>query len=215
MRAFIAISMQTKEFVQSLLDRHLVVFKINDVIKVLNTSRSYAKLFIHRCVKKEIVCRVERGVYYLKTYANEYEIASNILSPSYVSLISALAYYGLTTQIPRVVYVVSTKRHKMIRNVEGFDILFRHVKKDLMFGYHKELNGNLFIADPEKAIVDIYYFNEVNDLDEDVLRKPPRINISKLLMYAKQSRSKRVAKGVAELLRKNGHGREAKELEIE
>jgi len=34
-------------------------------------------------------------------------------------------------------------------------------------------------------------------------------------MYAKQSRSKRVAKGVAELLRKNGHGREAKELEIE
>jgi len=206
--------MQTKEFVQFLLDRHLVVFKINDVIKVLNTSRDYAKLFIHRCIEKGIVRRVERGVYYLTTYANEYEIASNILSPSYISLISALAYHGLTTQIPRVVYVVSTKRHKPIRNIEGFDIAFKHVKKDLMFGYHKELNGNLFIADPEKAIVDIYYFKEVNDLDEDVFRKPPRINISKLLAYTKQSRSKRVAKGVAELLRRNGYSRYANELEI-
>jgi len=200
------------EFIKFMLDRHMVVFGINDAIKVLNASRGYAKLFVLRCIKKGIVGRVERGVYYLKGYANEYAIASNIIKPSYVSLVSALAYYGLTTQIPRVVYVVSPKRHRVIRNVEGYDIIFKHAKKELMFGYHKELNGNIFIADPEKAIVDIYYFRDLNDLDEDALKSPPRISISKLIAYAKQSRNKYVVKKVAELLRMNGHGKEANEL---
>jgi len=88
------------EFIKFMLDRHMVVFGINDAIKVLNASRGYAKLFVLRCIKKGIVGRVESGVYYLKGYANEYAIASNIIKPSYVSLVSALAYYGLTTQIP-------------------------------------------------------------------------------------------------------------------
>jgi predicted transcriptional regulator of viral defense system len=89
-----------------------VVFGLNDAIKVLDTNRSYAKLFLHRCMKKGAIGRVELGIYYLKAQANEYEVASNILKPSYVSMVSALAYYGLTTQIPHVIYVVSTKRQK-------------------------------------------------------------------------------------------------------
>ena len=200
------------EFIQFMLDRHIVVFGLNDAIKVLNTNRSYARLFLYRCVKKGAVGKVQRGIYYLKAQTNEYEVASNIIKPSYVSMVSALAYYGLTTQIPHVIYVVSTKRHKIIRNIEGFDIVFKHAKKGLMFGYHKESNGNIFIADPEKAIVDIYYFKDVNDLDEEMLRNPPRLSISRLVMYAKQSRSKRVARGIAELLSMNGHSREAKSL---
>jgi len=65
---------------------------------------------------------------------------------------------------------------------------------------------------PEKAIVDIYYFKDVNDLDEEMLRNPPRLSISRLVLYAKESRSKRVARGIAELLSMNGHSKEAKSL---
>ncbi|MGC8676377.1 MAG: hypothetical protein ACP5T3_02585, partial [Candidatus Micrarchaeia archaeon] len=68
-------------------------------------------------------------------------------------MVSALAYYGLTTQISRFIYVVSTKRHTPIKGINGYAIIFKHVKQAMMFGYHKEANGNVFIADPEKAIV--------------------------------------------------------------
>ncbi|MEM0202099.1 MAG: hypothetical protein QXR73_02890 [Candidatus Micrarchaeaceae archaeon] len=185
---------------QILMDKGAAVFTIEDAVKILRAERGYASLFLRRSVGKGTLGVVERGMYYIKGRANEYEIASNVVRPSYVSMVSALAYYGLTTQSPIYVYVVSTKRHKPLRGIEGFDIIFKNIKEGMMFGYHKEANGSIFMADPEKAIVDILYFNDVNDLDEDVLMKPPRIDVAKLLRYAKQSNSNRVITNVEELL---------------
>lgn len=204
--------MQTKEFVEFLVEEHMPVFTITDAVKILRNSRAYARLFLHRCVKNRIVGRVERGIYYVIKRHNEYEIASHILDPSYVSMVSALAYYGLTTQIPRIVYVASTKRHKPIKNIEGFDIVFRRIKAEMMFGYQKRSDGNIFIAEPEKAIVDIYYFNDVNDLDPMALERPPRIDIDRLVLYAKRSRKKSVIDGVAAMLREHGYRTQAKML---
>lgn len=188
------------------------VFTFEDAVKILRHSRAYTRLFLHRCIKKGNIGRVERGLYYVVKRHNEYEIASGILYPSYVSMVSALAYYGLTTQIPRVVYVISTKRHRVVKNITGFDIVFRKIKKEMLFGYHKESNGNVFIADPEKAIVDIYYFNDISDLDETVLNKPPRINIGRLVLYAQRSKKKSVVFGVAKLLEEHGYVALAKRL---
>ena len=145
--------MQTRDFVSFLIERHMPVFTLNDTIKILQKNRTYSILFLHRGVKKGYIGRVERGLYYVKERYNEYEIASHVMSPSYVSMVSALAYYGLTTQIPRVVYVVSTKRHNRIKGVAGFDIVFKKIKKDMMFGYKKEADGNIFIAEPEKGLL--------------------------------------------------------------
>ncbi len=204
--------MQTKDFVEFLIEEHMPVFTLEDAVKILHYGKAYTKLFLHRNMKKGIVGHVERGLYYVKTRYNEYEIASHILSPSYVSMISALAYYGLTTQIPRVVYVLSTKRHRALRNVSGFDIVFKRIKGEMLFGYHKESDGNIFIADPEKAIVDIYYFNDVSDLDETVLDKPSRIDIGKLVLYAQRSKRKSAVLKIAKLLKEHGHYIHAKRL---
>ncbi|EQD30839.1 hypothetical protein B2A_13964, partial [mine drainage metagenome] len=116
------------------------------------------------------------------------------------------------TQIPTVVYVVSTKRHASIRNVQSVNITFKKIKKDMLFGYHKESNGNIFIADPEKAIVDIYYFKDINDLDETILSKPARIDIGKLVFYAERSKKRYVMLKVAELLEYHGYHSYAKRL---
>jgi len=204
--------MQTKDFVEFLLEAHMPVFTLEDAVKILHHSRAYTKLFLHRSMKKGLIGHVERGLYYVEARHNEYEIASHILSHSYVSMVSALAYYGLTTQISRVVYVLSTKRHRALRNVSGFDIVFKRIKKDLLFGYHKESNGNIFIADPEKAIVDIYYFNDVSDLDESVLDKPPRIDIDRLALYAQRSKKKSVMLKIARLLEEHGYSAYSKKL---
>ena len=204
--------MQTKEFVQFLASNNITVFTLGDTAKMLNSGKGYASLFLHRSIKKGLIGRVQRGLYYLRSKSNEYEIASSVIRPSYVSMVSALAYYGLTTQIPRFVYVVTTKRHQPIREVNGFGIIFRHVKTSMMFGYHKEASGNIFIADPEKAIVDIYYFGDVNDLDEDALEKPPRVDVAKLARYAEASKSIRVVIGVARLLKEHGYSKDANKL---
>ncbi len=204
--------MQTGEFLRFLKDSNITVFSLEDAVKVLRCKRAYAGLFLHRCSKKKLIGRVERGLYYLTERFNEYEIASRVLNPSYVSMVSALAYYGLTTQIPRVVYVVSTKRHRPLKNVAGFDFVFKRIKREAFFGFHKESDGNVFIADAEKAIVDIFYFNDVNDLDESALEKPSRIDINKLVSYAKKTGKKSVVLGVVKLLKESGYIKQAKKL---
>ena len=204
--------MQTSDFVRFLIERHIPVFTLDDTVKILHKNRAYTILFLHRCVKKGFVGRVERGLYYVKERYNEYEIASHVVNPSYVSMISALAYYGLTTQIPRVVYVVSTKRHGALRGVAGFDIVFKKIKKEMLFGYRKEADGNIFVADPEKALIDIYYFNDVNDLDPEALERPARIDINKLVLYAMKSKKKSVFIGIEALLRAHGYTAQAKRL---
>jgi predicted transcriptional regulator of viral defense system len=188
------------------------VFSINDATKILRKPREYTWLFLSRCIKQNKLGKAERGVYYLKERSNEYEIASGIVTPSYISLVSALAYYGLTTQIPNTVYVVSTKRHRAVKGAMGYDIVFKHIAKGMMFGYHKEASGNISVADPEKAIVDIYYFNDVNDLDETMLDKPSRIDVGRLAEYALRSGRKTVISRTAELLDEHGYKKEARLL---
>lgn len=204
--------MQTSEFLNFLKNSNTTVFSLEDAVKLLQCKRPYARLFLHRCFKKKQIGRVERGLYYLTERFNEYEIASHVLNPSYVSMVSALAFYGLTTQIPRVVYVVSTERHKPLKNVVGFDIVFKKIKKEAFFGFHKESEGNVFIADAEKAIVDIFYFNDINDLDEYALEKPSRVDVNKLAYYAEKTKKKSAVSGVAELLKQNGYLKQAKKL---
>ena len=204
--------MQTKEFMQLLTERSIHVFTISDAAKILRCPQSYAKLFLYRAAQKKLIERVIRGIYFVRAKANEYEIASYVLPHSYVSLVSALYYYGLTTQIPNKVYVVSTFRHPPIKDISGFDIIFRSTNEKMMYGYHKEADGNISIADPEKAIVDIFYFNEVNDLYELALSKPARVNIDKLIVYAKQSGKASVIARIASLLRENGYVSQANAL---
>ncbi len=204
--------MQTGDFIRFLIESRMPVFTLNDAVKILHKNRTYSILFIHRCMKKGLIGRIERGLYYVKERYNEYEIASHIVDSSYVSMVSALAYYGLTTQIPRVIYVVSTKRHRRLKGVAGFDIVFKNIKREMLFGYRKEANGNIFIAEPEKALIDICYFNDVNDLDPAVLEKPARINIDKLVLYAARSKKRSVLVGITALLREHGYARQAKRL---
>lgn len=204
--------MQTRDFVRFLIEEHMPVFTLNDTVKILRKNRTYSILFLHRCVKRGFIGRIERGLYYVKDRYNEYEIASHVVDHSYVSMVSALAYYGLTTQIPRVVYVVSTKRHKLLKGIVGFDIVFKKIKDSMLFGYKKEADGNIFVAEPEKALIDIYYFNDIDDLDPAALERPARIDINKLVLYAARSKKKSVLVGITALLREHGYATQAKRL---
>jgi predicted transcriptional regulator of viral defense system len=204
--------MQTSVFIETLRKNNISVFRLNDAAKILRKPRRYVALFLHRAVERGFIKRAEKGLYYPVRGTNEYIIASAMLSPSYVSMISALHYYGLTTQIPNTVYVVSPERHRPVHDILGHEIIFKHIKREMMFGYRRETNSNIMIADPEKALIDIFYFNDVNDIDPDVLETPPRISVERLISYAIKSNNLKIIKKTADLLADYNYLRQVKKL---
>ena len=168
--------MKTSEFNEYLSRNNIHVFTIADAARIIGKSRAYTSLFLFR---NKALRLAERGIYYTKD-ATEYEIASNIVYPSYISLISSLRFHNLTEQIPNTIYVVTTKRHKPIGDINGYRIEFKNVKKGMMFGYRK-IDG-AFVADPEKAIIDMVYLNLFNEYADEAI-EGNKVNLSTLSKY--------------------------------
>lgn len=93
---------------------------------------------------------------------NLFFIANRIYMPSYVSLQSALAWYGFIPEGVFTVTSVSTLKTKDIQTPLGF-FAYKSVKPDLFFGYRLETFGDFRfkIADPAKTLLDLIYLNPV------------------------------------------------------
>ena len=168
--------MKTSEFNEYLSSNGIHLVTIADTARIIGKSKAYASLFLFRDKALKLA---ERGLYYTRD-ATEYEIASNIIYPSYVSLISSLRFHNLTEQIPNTIYIVTTKRHAPIADINGYRVEFRNVKKGMMFGYRK-VDG-AFVADPEKAIIDMIYFNIFYEYADEMLEKN-KVDLSTLSRY--------------------------------
>jgi len=99
--------------------------------------------------------------------------ANEIYPPSYVSLESAMSYYGF---IPEGVFQItscSTLKTKSFETSVG-NFSFRRIKPSLFFGYQlKQWGGHRYaIATPEKTLIDYLYLHpEINETDDiDALR---------------------------------------------
>ena len=143
---------KSEDVIDELSAHRLTVFDINEITKIYKKPRHYVSKSIAR-IKK--IQRIERGKYFL-VGASEYAIASNIVYPSYISLLSAFKYYGLTEQEPVVFSVISLKRHNNVA-FNRSTIEFIALKHDRFFGYAKK--DGAFIAEPEKSIIDALYLN--------------------------------------------------------
>ena len=92
-------------------------------------------------------------------------VANKIYEPSYVSLESALAYYGVIPETVFGVTSVSSRKTKQYDSTWGV-FSYRSVKPQYMIGYQviESGAGNKFkIASLEKAIMDYLYLN--TDID--------------------------------------------------
>ena len=155
-------------------------FGYEDITKVLGISLASARVEAHRFVKYGILLRIKRNLYILRSVwqglsqEERFAIANIIQVPSYVSFMSALEYYGITTQVLRdFVESVSQKRTK---EVSVGDVIFNYtrIKRELYFGFIRK--GNFFIADPEKAFLDGLYMSllgrykfDISSIDFDKL----------------------------------------------
>jgi predicted transcriptional regulator of viral defense system len=119
---------------------------------------------LSRWVQTGRVIQLRRGLYtlaapYQQTPPHPFLVANSMLPGSYVSLQSALAYYGLIPEYVAQTLSVTTQRPSHWRNPLG-DFRFQHLATHLFFGYQQVSfapGQNGFIALPEKALLDLVH----------------------------------------------------------
>lgn len=140
-------------------------------------------------------------------------VANRIYAPSYISLHSALAFYGMIPE--EVVQLTSVTTLKTARFENAFGSFHYHnVKPTLYYGYEIKLlrdhRGVLF-ATPEKALLDLLYLNpyykteqdmEELRLDENYMQS--EFNCQRMVTYLKKAGSKTLEKRVKILLKVYG-----------
>lgn len=139
-----------------------LLLKIEDFADLLNITRESARVQCSRYVKKNLLIRLKNNNYiFTEKWQNlgflDYLKISNFLQvPSYISFMSALMYYEVSTQIQRnYIEAVCLKRTK-IYNIKSIEFNFYKIKNNLYFGFNKV--NNIFIANKEKAFLDCVYF---------------------------------------------------------
>lgn len=147
-------------------------FGYEEIARVFGINEASAKVTASRYVRQGLLLRVKRNMYVLREVWNaaareEKFLFTNLGQvPSYISLMTALDYYEITTQVQREFYEsVATKRTKEIY-LNGSIFRYTKINSDLYFGFKKE--KGFFMATPEKALLDSFYLMSYGRYSLDV-----------------------------------------------
>lgn len=136
-------------------------FTVEDVACILNIKLESAKVLCSRYTRKGIFIRLKKNFYILdqcwKSFSNDdFLKVSNLLQvPSYVSFMTALSQYEITTQVQKNYFENVSLRRTRNFNISGVTFNYYKLKKEYYFDFIK--NGNIFIAIKEKAFIDSIY----------------------------------------------------------
>ncbi len=179
----------------------IVAFTLNDAARIIGKQSGYTRLFLSRLVKRGKILRIERGKYCLPG-ADEMEVASNLVYPSYISFLSALAFHRLTTQIPVQVQVACARQKRSLA-FGNTSIVFVRLKSEALFGFRRF--GTVFAAEPEKAVIDGLYVPGCLPLAEALYAlRHGNLDIAMLCGYAERLGSSVVKRRLGFLLEKAG-----------
>jgi predicted transcriptional regulator of viral defense system len=145
-------------------EKRLWLFGPLDLMRLFGASKSAVSFFVYRNTKKGLLIRLKkskRGSLYAlaDSLPDQFNIANRLYSPSYISLDTALSYYGI---IPETIYGVTSVAPQTTRKFEIARISYSYfrVKQSVYAGYRpiKHKNTTVFMAEPEKALADYLYF---------------------------------------------------------
>lgn len=136
-------------------------FGYEDITRVLNISPASARVTASRYVKLGLLMRLKRNTYILRERWNtasreeKFTLANLGQVPSYISLMTAMDYFEITTQVQRdIIESTALKRTREI-TLNGNLLRYSKVSQKLYFGFTR--HQEFFIATPEKAFLDAVY----------------------------------------------------------
>lgn len=174
--------------------REMPIFSLADINQIID-NRDYAKKFLKRMLTQKKIFRITRNKY---TLFEDYFLLSTLLvKPSYITSISALYYYHMTSQISNKIFCSTLK------NPQNSNLIKKiiYTKTPYFFGFEdKEYNSfKIPIADPEKAIIDSISVIPLSLIEESL----ENIDQEKMIKYLKKIKKSSIIKRVGYLLDKN------------
>lgn len=132
------------------------VYSVQQFANLIQKPKAIAKVYLSRLVKKGLAKRLLRGK--ISFIEDDHVIASQLVEPSYISLLSALLFHGMVEQVPANLECVTPKNSIRYRHL---GLVYHKIPASLLYGYKKYKKGMsyAFVADPEKAVIDGVYLN--------------------------------------------------------
>jgi hypothetical protein len=167
-----------------------------------------------RWVKAGKVYQLRRGLYalappYQQVKPHPFTVANQLVRPSYVSLLSALAYYGMIPEYVPVTTSVTSDRPIEFDSPLG-KYQFQRVKTERFFAFNLEDLGdgqNAYLAAPEKALLGLVYLHPGGDslpyLRGLRLQNPEQINPASLIEIAQKfdgQKNERAAENIIQII---------------
>lgn len=147
--------MQTSELKEYLKGLNKLYFTTSDLAKIIIQPKQSLRVTISRLLKKDILRQIKRGFYFLPDQSSKIDqIIGQIYYPCYLSFETALTRYGLLNQIPYTLSFASFDKSQRFF-VGELKVELVKIKRELFFGFSQ--TNNLFIALPEKALLDQLY----------------------------------------------------------
>lgn len=159
--------------------------------------------------KRGLVIELKKGLYILNDADRQVNvsrsfIANQLYPPSYVSLEYALMRHDLIPERVYDVTSVTTRKTASFQNPLG-QFAYRHLSPERFFGFVEEKDENglsVFVAAPEKAIVDFLYLNLARFQTErsDIFglsfrfQNLEQLNLGKLTEVADRFKSKKLVR---------------------
>ncbi len=142
--------------IKKLKQEGISLFTPSDFKKIFQIKKeNTAYKSLERLTQKGILKRLIKKKYlFTFSESDDFQIANFLYSPSYISLESALSFYGIITQFPYQIASITPKKTKTIKTL-GKEFSYSHIKPELFFGFEKK--EKFLIAFPEKALFDYLY----------------------------------------------------------
>lgn len=185
---------------KALMGCNLDVFTIQEFCRVTNIDPNTASVKLSRYKKAGYLESPKKGIYYFSDESiNKYKIANKVYFPSYVSLDTILSQEGI---IPEIVYTITSVTTKATREYVDSNTTYKYfkIKRQAYTGYF--FDGNVYLATPEKALVDYLYFVSQGKriLNDRLYLK--NINVKEVLSYSKSFNNKPLDNLVLKLFKK-------------
>ena len=191
--------------------QELVCFNLNQIYAFYP---HFDRNNLSRWKKKGYLIALRNGCYTFSDFLGKpdyaYLFANKIYQPSYVSLHSALAFYGIIPEAVVQITSVSSLKTAFFSNPFG-EFSYKNLKNELMFGYdlkQMDKKRNLLFATPEKAILDLLYLysfynneKEISELRFNETYMQEDLNVERLNEFTEKFKSNALQKRVNLLLK--------------
>jgi len=155
-------------------------FTSNDIVKITKLPLSSVYVLLNRLVQQGELIRLATNCYILPEWISDLDlIANQLVFPSYLSFESALSQAGVLSQIQYTLTFATIFKTKNLI-IGDRQAVYRQIQPGLFRNYFQR-SDRLWIAEPEKALFDLIYFNRLGKSKIDFASfDDSKLNISQL-----------------------------------